>query len=175
MFEGRGVYVCCFKTKTGDNTSWNGPAQGRGQRCKKRVRCEGNGIGSPTEAWNPSPACQMGSLERGRVVVDPFMVGAVEGVIGLHCFCICSGWGGQVCGQEYNYVGLESEGGDQSTDRMPSDLEDPPETRELDSAVTLFTGSLFPPVSFKFLRLRKDTTLGYRKPGWGFGVGLTQG
>lgn len=67
------------------------------------------------------------------------------------------------------------EGGDKSTDRVPSDLEDPPETRQPDSAVTLFTGSLFPPVSFKFLSLKKDTTRGYGQPGWGFGVGVTQG
>ena len=53
------------------------------------------------------------------------------------------------------------EGGDESTDRVPSDLEDPREARELDSAVTLFIGSLLPPVSFKFLSLRKDTMLGY--------------
>lgn len=86
-----------------------------------------------------------------------------------------------MCGQgQENYEGLEwlvrmREGGDQSTDRMPSDLEDLPEARELDSAVTLFTGSLFPPVSFKFLSLRKDMMLGYGEPGWGFGVGVTQG
>lgn len=91
MFEGRGMGMCVVLIhKTGDAMPWKGPAQKRDQRYKKRARCKGDWDQEPGRGMEPFTDCQAGSLERGRVVVDAFMGGAVEGVIGLHCFCVCS-------------------------------------------------------------------------------------
>lgn len=54
VFEGRGVYMCAvLKCKTGDDTSRNGSAQGRGQRYKKRVRYTGEWDWEPHRGMEP--------------------------------------------------------------------------------------------------------------------------
>lgn len=65
------------------------------------------------------------------------------------------------------------EGGDKSTDRVPSDLEDPPETRQPDCSDLVHRIIISSVIQVP--KSKKDTTLGYGQPGWGFGVGVTQG